>query len=784
MRVFRFACLGLSAAVVFSPSNVVVRGEILHSTTWTRGTTHRIEGTVRVAAGQTLTIEPGAIVTASPGSHIVIPRTARINAQGTALEPIVFSCTAAVKFAGCWGGLVIQGFAPINTGTATSPPARGTGAAGCLETVDPDVGGSYGGCDGNDNSGLLRYARIEYAGLSLEGVGAGTQIDYVQVNRSGGNGTSVNGGTAGLRHLALTGNAGIALLWNQGWSGRAQFILVQLDLSVSGAAAGAIVGESGAPQIYNVSILTATAQAGGAPQPALLLRSGTAGTLRNVLLYRPPIGVSVGDATTCSQLASGALTLRQGIVAGAATLGDPDADPAPCGGYVSPNVESQWIQDAANLNTVITDPAQVNALVLAPEELTALDGRVQVGFVGATPPADGFFDPKATYVGAVPPHWVANLTWLLGWMAPSPPPPITPALKLIASGLGSALYVTSPPGDTLRAFVVQQSGQIRVLRRDTLLAAAFLDISGIISSGGERGLLSMAFHPNYASNGRFYVYYTDPGGTIRVARYTVSTGNPDVANPASGTVLLSIPHPSFDNHNGGLVTFGPDGYLYIGTGDGGSGGDPFGNGQDSTKLLGKILRIDVDAGTPYAIPSSNPFAGRPPAAPEVWAYGLRNPWRFSFDPVAATFYIADVGQDAWEEIDVAPAGDPGGRNYGWNAMEGAHCYSPSSGCATSGKVLPVYEFNHTTGSPTGCSIIGGYVYRGARLPAFYGRYFFSDLCGGWIRSLKMQGNTATDIVDHTAQLGSVNTPTSFGRDGRGELYITTAAGAVYRIVPQ
>ncbi len=230
-----------------------------------------------------------------------------------------------------------------------------------------------------------------------------------------------------------------------------------------------------------------------------------------------------------------------------------------------------------------------------------------------------------------------------------------PGLTLIASGLSSALYVTGPPGDTNRVFVVQQSGIIRVVFRDSLLTTPFLDLSGIISYGGERGLLSLAFHPNYASNGFFYVDYTAPDGALTVARYHVSA-NINVGDAASGQVLLSIPHAANSNHNGGLVTFGPDGYLYIGTGDGGGGGDPDGNGQDSTVLLGKILRIDVDGAFPYAIPPTNPFVGRPPAAPEVWAYGMRNPWRFSFDRSPGTSTSGTSGRSRMRRSISRPQG--------------------------------------------------------------------------------------------------------------------------------
>jgi len=354
-----------------------------------------------------------------------------------------------------------------------------------------------------------------------------------------------------------------------------------------------------------------------------------------------------------------------------------------------------------------------------------------------------------------------------------------PGLTTVVSGLSSALYVTAPPGDTNRIFVVQQSGVIRVLRRDTLLAPPFLTVSSVIAYGGEQGLLSLAFHPRYATNGFLYVGYTAKNGDVTVARYHVST-DPNVADPASGTILLTVPHSTYGNHNGGLVLFGPDGYLYVGIGDGGSEGDPSGNGQDSTKLLAKILRIDVDGGTPYAIPPTNPFVGRPPAAPEIWAYGVRNPWRFSFDRATGDLYIGDVGQDLWEEIDFAPSGDRGGHDYGWNVMEGMHCYQPSSGCVTTGLNLPVYEYGHGPG----CSIAGGYVYRGTALPAFAGRYFFGDYCAGWVHSFVMQNGSVTDVVDHSAEFGLIPGLTSFGEDARGELYITSSNGDVYRIAPQ
>jgi glucose/arabinose dehydrogenase len=360
-----------------------------------------------------------------------------------------------------------------------------------------------------------------------------------------------------------------------------------------------------------------------------------------------------------------------------------------------------------------------------------------------------------------------------------------PTVELVvASGLSAPLYLTQPPGDTSRLFVVEQGGRIRVIQNGTLLATPFLDIRSLVSSGGEQGLLSMAFHPNYANNGQFFVDYTDtPNGNIQVVRYTVSA-NPNVANPTSARVVLSINHSTFDNHNGGLVMFGPDGFLYIGVGDGGGGGDPFGSGQSTTTLLGKILRIDVNAGSPYVVPASNPFVGRPPPArPEIWAYGLRNPWRFSFDRVTGDLYIADVGQSAREEVNFQVATSGGGQNYGWNVMEGTTCFSPSSGCNQTGLVLPVFDYpTHVLGT---CSITGGYVYRGSRLPILAGHYLYADYCAGRVKSFRYVKGAVPPVQDHRdyPQFGELGNITSFGEDTRGQLYIVTQAGGVYRIVP-
>ena len=306
----------------------------------------------------------------------------------------------------------------------------------------------------------------------------------------------------------------------------------------------------------------------------------------------------------------------------------------------------------------------------------------------------------------------------------------------------------------------------------------FLDVTPLIACCGERGLLSVAFHPRYAENGLFFVDYTNTGGHIVVARYRVSPANPDAADPASGVVLLTIPHPE-PNHNGGQLQFGPDGYLYVGTGDGGSADDPPCNAQRDDTLLGKILRLDVDqsAASPpyYGIPPSNPFVSRAGARGEIWAKGLRNPWRFSFDRATGDLRIGDVGQTLREEVDFQPAASPGGEKYGWKLMEGslcgggggASCPEPVPECAAAGLVRPVLEYSHVSGS---CAVTGGYVYRGSRIPELSGRYLYGDFCSGRIWA---DGEPAIPFAPGL---------TTFGEDLAGELYVATEGGALYRIV--
>jgi hypothetical protein len=350
-------------------------------------------------------------------------------------------------------------------------------------------------------------------------------------------------------------------------------------------------------------------------------------------------------------------------------------------------------------------------------------------------------------------------------------------LETVIDGLDFPVWLTSPPDDP-RLFVVEKGGRVVIVEDGSLLSAPFLDLSGQVSTGNEQGLLSLAFHPDYAANGRFFVNLTDPAGDTRVVELRVSAGDPDRADPASARVVLAIDQP-FSNHNGGLVLFGPDGMLYVGTGDGGSGGDPRGNGQDLGTLLGKLLRLDVDGGQPYAVPPDNPFVDRPRARPEVWAYGLRNPWRFSFDRETGDLYIADVGQNQFEEVN-AVRGAGRGLNYGWNVMEGGHCFESSEGCDRSGLTLPVTEFDHGDG----CSVTGGFVYRGSGISDLRGTYLFSDYCSGFVRSFRFANGQAGSERRFPELEPSDNAVTSFGQDADGELYLLTAGGSVHKIVPR
>jgi cysteine-rich repeat protein len=361
----------------------------------------------------------------------------------------------------------------------------------------------------------------------------------------------------------------------------------------------------------------------------------------------------------------------------------------------------------------------------------------------------------------------------------------------VATGLSMPTHITAPPLDPSRVFIVEQPGRIRLLKNGVLQPTPFLDIDPLVSCCGERGLLSLAFHPDYESNGRFFVNYTDNAGSTTIARYQVS-GNPDLADAGSARILLTVTQP-FGNHNGGQLAFGPDGYLYCGMGDGGGGGDPLEAGQDDTTVLGKLLRIDVDVETPpyHAVPPSNPNAGAGLPLGLVWAKGLRNPWRFSFDRATGDLYIADVGQSAVEEVDYQPAASTGGENYGWDIFEGSQCYEPLPLFPTcpsppTGYTMPVLEYGHVFFA---CSITGGFVYQGCRLPDLRGTYFYADLCADFIRTFQgVSGGMAQNLADRTADLApgggvTIDTITSFGEDARGELYIADYTGEIFMVVP-
>jgi glucose/arabinose dehydrogenase len=340
--------------------------------------------------------------------------------------------------------------------------------------------------------------------------------------------------------------------------------------------------------------------------------------------------------------------------------------------------------------------------------------------------------------------------------------------------LDAPLYLTDAGDGTGTLYVVEQAGRILAVSADGRQLGVFLDIRGRVLSGGERGLLGLAFHPDYERNGRFFVNYTARAGNGDTIVSEFRRAGPVRADPASERVLLRIDQP-FANHNGGWVDFGPDGFLYIGTGDGGSAGDPMNNGQRLDTLLGKILRIDVDRGRPYAIPPGNPFVSRAGARPEIFDYGLRNPWRASFDRVTRDLFIGDVGQASREEIDVHPASARPGLNFGWRVMEGSSCFRASS-CDQRGLTLPVAEYR----TSEGCAVTGGYVYRGSRYPSLVGGYFFADFCNGRIHVLSA-ADALRGPVRHRTLLDTELSIASFGEDEQGELYVVDLGGSVWRL---
>ena len=358
--------------------------------------------------------------------------------------------------------------------------------------------------------------------------------------------------------------------------------------------------------------------------------------------------------------------------------------------------------------------------------------------------------------------------------APPPGPLPQISLAVVAGDFVSPVHVTHAGDGSGRIFVVEQPGRIWILDNGAVLLVPFLDLASVnpprLVAGGERGLLSVVFPPGFDVKQHFYVYYTRAAdGAIVVARYRVSAGDGNVADPASEEEILVVPHPGFGNHNGGQLAFGPDGYLYIGTGDGGGGGDLDNNAKNPLSRLGKLLRIDVESGVqPYKVPPDNPFLQAAGYRPEIWALGLRNPWRFSFDRGTGDLYIGDVGQNNIEEIDFQPAGDLVGRNYGWNIMEGDSCYPIGTvGCNRTDLTLPVFVYDHSLG----CSVTGGHVYRGSAIPSLQGVYLFGDLCSGRVWGLRKSGAA----WDNALLADTTLTITTFGEDESGNVYVVNYA---------
>ncbi|HFQ92868.1 MAG TPA: glucose dehydrogenase [Anaerolineae bacterium] len=418
----------------------------------------------------------------------------------------------------------------------------------------------------------------------------------------------------------------------------------------------------------------------------------------------------------------------------------------------------------SNLDVTVTPPVVEQTTAVSPTAIPPTD---------APPP-----EPSPTTAAPEAPTAVpTDIPPTLTAVPTDTPDPGRPAasiqLEPAAEGFAKPVYLTHA-GDE-RLFVVEQEGTIRIVADGNVLAAPFLDIRDRVGAdASERGLLSVAFHPQYGDNGRFFVNYTNKDGNTVVSRFRVNADDSNTADPASEEILFTIGQP-YPNHNGGQLQFGPDGYLYVGMGDGGLADDPEENGQNKGTLLGALLRIDVNvADAPfYGVPADNPFVNDEDGRNEIWAIGLRNPWRFSFDRLTGNMFIADVGQNEWEEIHVQPADSPGGENYGWDIMEGFHCFKADS-CDQTGLELPVFEYDHSFG----CSITGGYVYRGAAYPELSGNYFFGDFCSGNIWRLFPEGADWSDAIVRQSGLNI----SSFGEDVNGELYVLDyGSGTVYRI---
>ncbi|HET8762875.1 MAG TPA: PQQ-dependent sugar dehydrogenase [Gemmatimonadales bacterium] len=361
----------------------------------------------------------------------------------------------------------------------------------------------------------------------------------------------------------------------------------------------------------------------------------------------------------------------------------------------------------------------------------------------------------------------------------NPPPAASLTLVPVDSGYDFSVYVASPPGDESRLMVVERGGKIWLRKNGVRQAAPFLDLSSLTGGGHEYGVYSIAFHPDYATNRRLFVYYVDNDGNSQLSEFAA---NPDfdTADPASEKSILHQVQPSTAVLYGGQVAFGPDGMLYFAFGDSDNGGEPLSFAQDSGSWIGKMLRLDVDAGSPYAVPPDNPYVNRPGWKKEIWQLGFRNPWRWSFDRSKGDLYVGDVGEESTEEINFLAAPIEGGNNFGWPFMEGDGCYQPAVGCETAGLVTPVVEYTHINA----CAVTGGYVYRGRRFPAMRGTYLYSDFCGGWIRSFRMTSSGPADAYPEVAPPlvnGLTDNAVSFGEDADGEVYVVYASGRIYRV---
>ena len=359
--------------------------------------------------------------------------------------------------------------------------------------------------------------------------------------------------------------------------------------------------------------------------------------------------------------------------------------------------------------------------------------------------------------------------------------PMPPAITLwrFATLSATVTAITAAPNDTGRVFAVEQSGIVRIVKHNVLVARPFLDISSEVLNSGEEGLLGMAFAPDYAASRTFYLCYVDNGSNLLIRRFQVSAADPDSADALTESAVFSLALPT-GVHHGGTILFGPDGKLYIGIGDGGPQNDGRLTGQDNSDLFANVLRLTVTSSGTYSVPADNPFVGVAGVKPEIWSYGLRNPWLISFDRQTGDFYVPDVGQDKWEEINVAPAPTIGkGVNYGWSVFEGTHC-GPNGTCDPTGKTMPQLEYAHNSGAGE-CAVIGGRVYRGKNLPGLTGLYFYSDLCAQWLRSFRYSGGVADQKKDWGVPIP--DSPSSFGEDANGEIYIGTSGGSVYKIMP-